>query len=426
MTLPQDGQEITQDTVLTPGVYVLPRGLRIRASRVTLDGNGAVLIAGGQTGTGISIENVDQVTVRNLTIIGYYHGIAAHHGRFLTIENCHITKTAELPANTIFLDIFKPVYEACGAGIFLHRVEESTLRGNDLQHQMNGLMAYKCSHLQVENNLANYCSGFGFYLNETNWSICGHNFADFCCRYNPRAESLGHLGADAAGFVIVNHSCHNVFRGNTARMSGDGFFLAGLMPDGRLAGCDHNLFEENDGSYSPNIAFEGTFSSGNIYRRNIASNSNYGFWLGFSNGCTVEHNTIHRNRQAGIATENAYDMTVQHNDFQFNQHGILLWSRYVRSFATAVPQNDTSRDWIISHNQFIYNDTAVRIVANQDHGLRPLPDGTRQTPLPRNHTILHNTIQDSRIGIDLDNVVETTMAYNQQNGNLVANTISRP
>jgi hypothetical protein len=69
-------------------------------------------------------------------------------------------------------------------------------------------------------------------------------------------------------------------------MGGDGFFLAGMIPAYEYAECDNNLFEDNDGSYSPNNAFEATFSQGNIFRSNLANFSSYGFWLGFSK---VEH-----------------------------------------------------------------------------------------------------------------------------------------
>ena len=38
-------------------------------------------------------------------------------------------------------------------------------------------------------------------------------------------------------------------------------------------------FEDNDASHSSANAFEATFSNGNIFRRNRASYSSYGFWL---------------------------------------------------------------------------------------------------------------------------------------------------
>lgn len=393
--------EVSQDTRLEPGVYVLPNGITITADNVTLDGNGATLVGANQSGYGITIRGAKNVTIQNLHLLNYYHAIHASDCQGLTIHHCHCTATAELPANTIFLDIWKTAEEAYGGGIFLHKVTAAHIHDNDLQHQMNGLLAYSCARLSVENNLANYCSGFGFYLHETSYSTFSSNYADYCCRYEPRGAGMGHMGADAAGFVIVNRSCGNTFRHNMARLSGDGFFLAGLHPSGKHVGCDNNLFEGNDGSYSPNIAFEGTFSSGNIYRRNKASNCNYGFWLGFSANCLLEGNEIAGNRRAGVAVENGHTMTVRDNDFRHNEYGVLLWSKYVAAFAQSVPQNDTSRDWLITHNRFRSNRTAVRIAADQDHGVRPMPTGVTAAPLGR-HTITHNQLQNNHTNINAE------------------------
>jgi parallel beta-helix repeat protein len=398
---PSDGMEINKDTNFDRGIYLLPGGIAITADNVTLDGRGAVLVGTDQSGQGLTINGVKNVTIKNLHILNYYHTIYAVQCQGLTIANCRCTATAEVPANTIFLDIWKTAGGAYGGGIFLHDVSAAHILDNDLQHQMNGLLAYGCRELFVQDNLANYCSGFGFYLNETSESEFTDNYADYCCRYEPRDGGVGHLGADAAGFVIVNRSCDNTFRHNLARLSGDGFFLAGLHPSGEHVGCDNNVFEANDGSYSPNIAFEGTFSSGNVYRRNKASNCNYGFWLGFSANCLLEGNVIAGNRRAGLAVENGFSMTVRDNDFHKNEYGVLLWSKYVAAFARAVPQNDTSRDWLISRNRFGGNGTAVRIAADQDHGVRPMPLGMMAAPLGR-HVISHNSLEGNRDDINLE------------------------
>jgi nitrous oxidase accessory protein NosD len=221
------------------------------------------------------------------------------------------------------------------------------------------------------------------------------------------------MGADAAGFLIVYNSCGNTFRRNNARLGGDGFFLAGLAPKGERAGCNDNIFEENDGSYSPNIAFEATFSRGNIYRHNKANDCNYGFWLGFSRDFVLAENQVWRNRQAGIAVENGFNMVAQGNDFRFNRHGVLLWSKHVALFARAVPENDTSRDWLIEENTFVHNDKAIRIAANQDHGIRPLPSVTPSTIQPHSHIIRRNEIRDGRLGIELENVDDTVVEDNR-------------
>jgi parallel beta-helix repeat protein len=401
-------------------VYYLPQGINIARNNLTLDGGGALLIGRGQTGRGVTISDCQNVSIQNLNLQEYYHGVYAQRCQGVRISNCRITATAEIPANTIFLDIWLPAESSYGGGIFLWQVSDAQVCDNDLQHQMNGLLTYECQRLSIQKNNASYCSGWGFHLYKTCHSEFSHNFADFCCRYQPRGDRHGHLGADAAGFLIVYASCNNVFFRNNARMSGDGFFLAGLSAQFEPAPCNDNLFEENDGSYSPNIAFEATFSQGNIFRSNYANRCNYGFWLGFSSQNTVTGNQVNGNRQAGIATENGVGIRVHENTFQENGHGILLWTKRLAEIEKHTPINQTSADWLIERNRFIGNRKAIRIAADQDHGIRPLPaSGEWGAPAlpPRGHTIRGNILEGNFIPFDIvgaeDTILDNPIAEKQ-------------
>ena len=400
-----NGLRITNDTQLEPKVYLLPEGITIDSDNVTLDGRGATILGTDKTGEGIRVSGRKNIVIKNLRVMNYYHGISIKASGKLEIANCTVTSTAEIPSNTVFLDIWKPAAEAYGAGIFLQEVTDAEIHDNDLQHQMNGILSYHCSSLHVRNNNASYCSGFGFELYDTSDSTFAENYADYCCRYY-LSESGSHLGADATGFLIIYKSCNNIFRKNFARLGGDGFFLAGLTPGGIDVGCNNNLFEENDASYSPNNAFEGVFSRGNIYRGNKANHSNYGFWLGFSSDCTLSKNQIYSNRQAGIAVENGVHFEVRDNDIQDNTHGVLIWTRSYAFLKTVPNMNATSSDWLIERNKFIQNKKAIRIAADQNHGVFPLPQEKSAIP-PHHHVIQNNEIRGNIIGIELENAQDT-------------------
>jgi parallel beta-helix repeat protein len=405
-----NGLRIERDTQLEPRVYLLPEGITIHSDNVVLDGQGATILGVDRTGEGVKVFGRKNIVIKNLRLMNTYHGISIQKSSGIEITNCTITSTAEIPSNTLFLDIWKPASEAYGAGIFLNEVSDARIHNNDLQHQMNGILSYHCKHLEVTKNIANYCSGFGFHLYDTSASTFADNYADYCCRYY-LSDSGSHLGADATGFLIIYKSCNNIFRRNYARLGGDGFFLAGLTPNGIDVGCNNNLFEENDASYSPNNAFEGVFSKGNIYRGNKANHSNYGFWLGFSSDCTIANNQIYNNRQAGIAVENGIGFHVRNNDIQNNTHGILIWTRSY-DFLKKVPEmNETSRDWLIERNKLIQNKKAIRIAANQNHGVRKL-DGEHSSILPNNHIIQNNEIRSNMIGIELEKSEHTQMDQN--------------
>lgn len=414
-----NGLRINKDTHLDPKVYLLPEGITLEADNVILDGQGATIMGADKTGQGISVSGRKNIVIKNLRVLNYYHGISIKNSKGIEISNCTITSTAEIPANTLFLDIWKPAVEAYGGAIYLEEVTGASIHDNDLQHQMNGLLSYQCKRLTVANNLASYCSGFGFHLFETCDSTFEGNYADFCCRYY-LSEAGSHMGADAAGFLIVFKSCNNVFRKNYARLGGDGFFLAGLTPDGIDVGCNSNLFQENDASYSPNNAFEGVFSKGNVYQGNKANHSNYGFWLGFSSNCTVKENQIYHNRQAGVAVENGTGFQVLDNDIQNNTHGILIWTRFY-DFLKNVPNiNITSSDWLIERNKLTQNKKAIRIAADQNHGVRPL-EGEQAFVPPKDHIIQNNEIRENVIGIELEKVKDTQMNENILD-NLAANS----
>jgi parallel beta-helix repeat protein len=427
MVLPTNHMEITRDTVLQPGVYLLPEGIRISADHVTLDGNGAVLVGTGRAGRGVSVLNRVGVTIQNLRILEYAHGIYADGCRDLVILDCQVTAIAEVPANTVFLDIWLPLERAYGGGILLANTQDSTLRGNDLQHQMNGLLSYGCRGLKVSHNNASYCSGWGFHLYETSDCVYEDNIADYCCRWEPRGPRQGHMGADAAGFLIIRSSSRNIFRRNLARLGGDGFFLAGLSPSYEPVPCNDNLFEENDGSWSPNIAFEATFSAGNVYRNNFANHCNYGFWLGFSSHGVLEDNQMVGSHQAGIAVENGFDFQVRRNLFQDNQYGILLWSKHIPEFLTAVPGNNTSYNWLIEQNEFIHNNHAIYVAANRDHGIRPyrVPEGETLSSWlrPHGHRVRRNRFQDNRVGVEALYADQTLLEENSFEASLKADFI---
>jgi parallel beta-helix repeat protein len=416
--LSMNGIQINKDTRLEPKVYLLPEGITIDSNNVTLDGQGATIVGTAKTGSGINVSGRKNIVIKNLRIMNYYRGVSIKKSKEIEISHCTITSTAEIPANTLFLDIWKPFVDSYGGAIFLMEVTNANIHDNDLQHQMNGILSYQCKELEVLRNNANYCSGFGFHLFETCNSTFAGNYADYCCRYYLN-EAGSHLGADATGFLIVFKSCNNIFKNNYARLGGDGFFLAGLTPDGIDVGCNNNLFQENDASYSPNNAFEGVFSKGNIYQGNKANHSNYGFWLGFSSDYTLKDNQIYNNRQAGIAVENGVRFQVLNNDIQNNTHGILIWTRFY-DFLKKVPDiNPTSSDWLIERNKLLQNKKAIRIAANQNHGIRSL-DEEHSAILPNNYIIQNNEIRGNVIGIELEKVKDTQLDQNLLD-NLVAN-----
>jgi hypothetical protein len=104
-----------------------------------------------------------------------------------------------------------------------------------------------------------------------------------------------------------------------------------------------------------------------------------------------------------------------------NRHGILLWSKHVLDLEQSLPDNNTSQDWQIENNTFIGNYKALRIAADQDHGIRPLPISGElgfPAPKPSNHIIRNNKFQENTFVIDQIDTLNSTIDQNEYLNNI--------
>ena len=398
LLVPTDGMVLTKSATLKPGVYALPKGLVIGADNVTLDANGAVLIGDG-TGQAVRSAKRDNVTVANLHASKYQWGIRIEGAKNATVRDCHIRETAEVgPPDGVWLNIWARPEEAYGAAIILFDVTGGLVSGNDIQHQQNGVSLYGCTGVTVEKNNASFQSGWGIHLFDSRRNIVQDNLADWCNRIHKRGENYYYPGADAAGLLMIWNSSNNVIRRNMFRGGGDGVFVAGYHPKHGKLPCNDNLFEENDGSYSPNNAFESTFCRGNIFRNNRANASNYGFWLGYSWENKIEGNEVRGNRIAGIAIEHGHHNEIAGNRIFRNERGIALWARAEAPFTKEWPDSTTSAFYDIRENSIFANGI----------GLLSRVDGDGKTARPHDYTLRGNAFYGNQTGLLLmhtDNLI---------------------
>lgn len=321
---PRAGLIVTSSLELAPGLYSLPDpgdgALRITADELVLDGQGAVLDGGGRGGIGIALCGRRRVVLRNLAIRGYAWALEAIDCEELLIENCDFSSNGG--SEGTFLDINR-VEATRGGGIRLVRVNTSRVARTHAQQQDVGVDAISCRGLVITDCDLSY---------NTAWGIRLHGSSD-CRLERNRAHHVnrcGGTGCDAAGILLTCGSHRNLVAGNDLRCSGDGFFLGNQFS---LPSND-NLIVGNDGSYSPNNAFEATFSRGNVFRRNRACFSNFGFWLGFSTDTVLEENLITDNRFDGVHWEHG-------------AHGLLRNNLIARNgrYGVAFTLNPANRDF---------------------------------------------------------------------------------
>ena len=82
----QCGQTLRESVILTEDIGPCPGpGLIVKKHGVTVDGNGHE-IAGAGNGDGVILENVKNVTIKNLAVTGFLNGIYLKRGSLNTIE----------------------------------------------------------------------------------------------------------------------------------------------------------------------------------------------------------------------------------------------------------------------------------------------------------------------------------------------------
>ena len=408
--IPTNGMVITEDTQFAPGVYALPNGIRIGADGVTISGDNTLIISQVQKGTGIAAEGRTNITIRDLAISGYYFGVRLDNCREVTLENLKIRDTMEIEGIDTFLYLWLPIEKSYGGAIMLHQVSQGSIKGCDLQHQMNGILLYDCAYLQILNNNASFNSGWGVYLSRTTDSQVHDNQFDFCNRLFRRPENGSiRSEADAAGIVLVKASSNNQFIKNSCIGGGDGIFVAGYEHPGKLDPCNDNLFEENDCRLSPNNAIESTFSKGNIFRRNDCSRSNYGFWMGYSWENVLEDNTVEFNRFVGIAAEHAFDFTIRANRIRLNGEGVRLWTRGGPLFEY-FPKHRVTYRFTLEDNLIESNGT----------GFTGYTDEKTTEAECHDFTLKGNTFNDNRVGAHFNRVKSSTLTGNTFTANVQA------
>ena len=293
--------------------------IEICANAVALDLAGVVLDGEGNGGVGIWVHDCVDVAILNGTVMGFHYGIRAENVSNLTIRGCVVSDNAN-PSDAGWLpDIEAPVEEGFGGGIYLRHVRNSVIESNLVNNNFNGISLVRSERNVVRGNNASYCGNVGIYLLMSTDNEAVDNTAEHCIRYTDRFWCDT---ADSAGILLEHGSHRNRIIGNSLRYSGDGFFIrAHNRPP-----SNNNHIAGNDGSYSPNNAFEAVFSSGNVFDGNIANYSNYGLWLGYSTDTTVRGNEIRANRFDGVAIEHGRDNRIQDNRIAGNRNGIRLWS----------------------------------------------------------------------------------------------------
>jgi len=362
----RDGMAITRSVHIQPGRYVVADTggngvLQIRADNVVVDFGGARLLSCPEpenaarenfSGIGVNVAGHTGVVIKNAVVQGFGCNIKVQDASRITVKDCDVafSHAQRLLQNGTLIDSFLNIrdlaaWRGYGAGLWLENALNSTVIGCRGSGGMDGLVLVNSRRCIVRGNDFSFNSAFGIGLYGSSDNTVCWNRADFVNR-----PWGGGWGGDSAGLAVVNGSSGNFIVGNSLTHGGDGFFLTDRVNGGfddrdkafHIAGsCNDNVVADNDGSWSPNNAFEGTFSQRNVYIGNRAEDSGYGFWLGFSDGSGVFDNDIARNRAIGVAIAQGAGSRIEGNRLVGNgQTAVALWADAGPGLA-AHPSTDT-------------------------------------------------------------------------------------
>ena len=405
----RDGIVITRSVRILPGRYVVAdvggNGvLQIGTDDVTVDFGGARLLscpdpAGAAresfSGIGVNVAGHTGVVIKNAVVQGFGCNIKVQKASRVTVKGCDVSfsHAQRLLQNGTPVDSFLNIRDVAawrgyGAGIWLENAQGCAVIGCRGSGALDGLVLVNSDHCTVRGNDFSFNSAFGIGLYGSSDNAVCWNRADFVNR-----PWGGGWGGDSAGLAVVNGSSRNFFVGNSLTHGGDGFFLTDRTNGGFddrdksfhiVGACSDNVVADNDGSWSPNNAFEGTFSRRNVYLGNRAESSGYGFWLGFADDSGVFDNDIARNRMVGVAVPQGAGSRIEGNRFVGNrQAAVALWADSGPGLA-AFPSKDTQ----IVGNVVSDSPQAFNLARSTDYSLRgntlrhtPPPAGSEAAPL---------------------------------------------
>jgi parallel beta-helix repeat protein len=411
--VPADDTIVVSDAVVCPGTYNVVDAnedgiLRTFASGVTVNFAGATL-AGSGTGYGVVAQNVSGVTLlggSSGAIRGFRSAVLLTDGANHLVEGLDLSNNRKRPLQHTVADFLavwpdwdeQVTRDQIGNGVVLLRVTDSTIRGNVMRNQQNGIGLFESHRVLIENNNCSDNQGWGLHLHRSSDNTVRDNVAD---NNHLAASTYCHDvqqdGCDTAAILVIKDSNDNLVEGNSLRNSGDGVF-SGAQESAVHWGADRNRYVDNDVSLAKHIGIESTFSDANELLGNLIQGcGRYGVWLGYSKNATIADNTITGNAIAGIANESAQSIEVRDNAIDGNGTGVLLW----RGSFPFVDQD--SQDYVFTGNS---------VSENSGLGLS-LVDTHRVTVA--DNTIADNAAGNLFLGSELESEIQGPIAVHQNN-----------
>jgi parallel beta-helix repeat protein len=329
----------------------------VQRSNITMDGNRYTLQGYG-SGKGFGLTGINNVTIKNTNIKGFWTGIYLNSTSSTAISGNNITNNGygirfsyssdnSISGNNITNNGYgirfsysssntisgNNITENGGAGIWLSYSSDNSISGNNITNNDYGIPLYYSSNNTLRNNDAsNNKYHFGVY----GW-LLSHYIQDIDDSNTVNGKPVYYwvnrrdvaVPLDAGYVALVNCTSMTVQNLNLTN-NGQGVLLASTK--------NSTITKNNITNNGYGIRF--SYSSSNTISGNNITNNGYGIWLSYSSSNTISGNNTTANNWAGIGLPGSNYNTISENSITTNEYGIYL---------------DESSNNKIYHNNFIDN-----------------------------------------------------------------------
>ena len=332
--------QVTMTATLTQDVY---ETIQINSSGITLDGNGHI-IKGSKTGFGVYLYYKTDVTVKNLNVTDFSHGIYLNRSNNNTIEGVTVSSN-----------------RSCG--IYLYSSSSNTLTSNNASNNQFGIVLNHSGNNNLTDNVMS-ANTYNFYVSGTSvlhyiQTIDISNTVDGKTVYY--LVDVSNLVIDSsadAGYVGVVNCTNVTVKDLTLTDNGQGVLFAytsessienvtvsnnnfGIflhfsndnnLTSNTISSNNHGIYLHyssyndivNNTTSNKNSGIYLNYSSYNNLTGNIANLNNYGLYLNRSNNNMLSGNTTSSNISYGIYLSSSSTNTLNSNNASNNQLGIIL------------------------------------------------------------------------------------------------------